>query len=306
MDIENNNTPTMADFENELDASFKKVEEGDILTGTVIAVTEEEVTLDLQSYTEGIIRTEDFSREPGFMVKDEVQAGDTVTATVIKTDNGQGSILLSKVKANDILAWQTLKQMKEDKTVLDVTVKGIVKSGVIAYVEGIRGFIPISKLSLEYVEDTTPYLNQTLQVQVFEVDENDKRLILSAKELLREKAGEERRKRISNVEIGLVTEGTVETIKPYGAFVNLGNGLSGLVHVSQISEKRIKSPDAVLNVGDVVKVKITAVKDGTISLSMKALNDTAASEIVEESYELPETEAATTSLGSLFSNIKLD
>lgn len=306
MDIENNNTPTMADFENELDASFKKVEEGDILTGTVIAVTEEEVTLDLQSYTEGIIRTEDFSREPGFMVKDEVQAGDTVTATVIKTDNGQGSILLSKVKANDILAWQTLKQMKEDKTVLDVTVKGIVKSGVIAYVEGIRGFIPISKLSLEYVEDTTPYLNQTLQVQVFEVDENDKRLILSAKELLREKAGEERRKRISNVEIGLVTEGTVETIKPYGAFVNLGNGLSGLVHVSQISEKRIKSPDAVLNVGDVVKVKITAVKDGKISLSMKALNDTVASEIVEESYELPETEAATTSLGSLFSNIKLD
>lgn len=306
MDIENNNTPTMADFENELDASFKKVEEGDILTGTVIAVTEEEVTLDLQSYTEGIIRTEDFSREPGFMVKDEVQAGDTVTATVIKTDNGQGSILLSKVKANDILAWQTLKQMKEDKTVLDVTVKGIVKSGVIAYVEGIRGFIPISKLSLEYVEDTTPYLNQTLQVQVFEVDENDKRLILSAKELLREKAGEERRKRISNVEIGLVTEGTVETIKPYGAFVNLGNGLSGLVHVSQISEKRIKSPDAVLNVGDVVKVKIIAVKDGKISLSMKALNDTAASEIVEESYELPETEAATTSLGSLFSNIKLD
>lgn len=296
----------MADFENELDASFKKVEEGDILTGTVIAVTEEEVTLDLQSYTEGIIRTEDFSREPGFMVKDEVQAGDTVTATVIKTDNGQGSILLSKVKANDILAWQTLKQMKEDKTVLDVTVKGIVKSGVIAYVEGIRGFIPISKLSLEYVEDTTPYLNQTLQVQVFEVDENDKRLILSAKELLREKAGEERRKRISNVEIGLVTEGTVETIKPYGAFVNLGNGLSGLVHVSQISEKRIKSPDAVLNVGDVVKVKIIAVKDGKISLSMKALNDTAASEIVEESYELPETEAATTSLGSLFSNIKLD
>ncbi|MCH1981532.1 S1 RNA-binding domain-containing protein [Ruminococcus sp. OA3] len=306
MDKENNNTPTMADFENELDASFKKVEEGDILTGTVIAVSEEEVTLDLQSYTEGIIRTEDFSREPGFMVKDEVQVGDTVTATVIKTDNGHGSILLSKVEANDVLAWQKLKQMKEDKTVLDVIVKGIVKSGVVAYVEGIRGFIPISKLSLEYIEDTTPYLNQPLQVQVFEVDENNRKLILSAKELLREKAGEERRRKISNVEIGLVTEGTVETIKPYGAFVNLGNGLSGLVHISQISEKRIKSPDAVLNVGDVVKVKITAVKDGKISLSMKALNDATATDIVEESYELPESESATTSLGSLFSNIKLD
>ena len=141
--------------------------------------------------------------------------------------------------------------------------------------------------------------------EVFDVEEEDNRLILSARELLREKAEEERRAKVSNVEVGLVTEGTVESLQPYGAFVNLGNGLSGLVHISQISEKRIKHPSAVLAVGDKVKVKVIAVKDGKLSLSMKALQDVAAQEIEEEVYELPETEEATTTLGSLFANIKL-
>ncbi len=297
--------PTMKDFEQELEASFKKLEEGDIITGTVIAVDEEEITLDLRYYTEGIIKVSDYSREPGFMVKEEVHVGDEVSATVIGRDNRRGSILLSRVEANDVLAWDKLNQLKEEGTVLQVTVKGIVNAGVIAYVEGIRGFIPASRLSLSYVEDVNEYLNKEIQVQVHDVVKEENRLILSARELLRAKAEEERRAKISNVEVGLVTEGTVESLQPYGAFVNLGNGLSGLVHISQISEKRIKHPSAVLAVGDKVKVKVIAVKDGKLSLSMKALQDVAAEEIVEETYELPKAEEATTTLGSLLANLKL-
>lgn len=296
---------SMADYEKELEASFKKVEEGDMMTGTVIAVDEEEITLDLRYYTEGIIKVTDYSREPGFLVKDEVHIGDEVTATVIGRDNRRGCILLSRVEANDLMAWDKLRQLKEDQTVLTVTVKGIVNAGVIAYVEGIRGFIPASKLALSYVEDLNDYLNKQIQVQVFDVIEEENRLILSAREILREKAEEERKAKVSNVQVGLVTEGTVESLQPYGAFIDLGNGLSGLVHISQISEKRIKHPSAVLAVGDKVKVKVIAVKDGKLSLSMKALQDVAAEEIVEETFELPETEAATTTLGSLFANIKL-
>lgn len=172
--------------------------------------------------------------------------------------------------------------------------------------EGIRGFIPASKLSLNYVEDLDEWLGKEIQVQVITVDEEDKKLVLSARELLRAKAEEDRKKKVSNVEVGLVTEGVVESLQTYGAFINLGNGLSGLVHISQISEKRIKHPSAVLAVGDKVKVKVIAVKDGKLSLSMKALNDVAAEEIEEETYELPETESVSTSLGSLFANIKLD
>ena len=296
---------TMDDYSAELEASFQKIEEGDILTGTVIAVDETEVTVDLRYYAEGIIKAEDYSHEPGFSLKNEVHVGDEVQATVIRTDDGQGNILLSKVEANDVLAWEKLKQYKEEGTVLDVTVKGIVNAGVIAYVEGIRGFIPASKLSLSYVEDLNTYLNQPIQVQVFDIDKEKKRLILSARELLRAKAEEEKKAKISNVEVGLVTEGTVESLQPYGAFVNLGEGISGLVHISQISEKRIKDPSVVLSVGDKVKVKVIAIKDGKISLSMKALNDVAAQEIEEEVYELPKTGEATTSLASLFANIKL-
>ena len=103
--------------------------------------------------------------------------------------------------------------------------------------EGVRGFIPASKLALNYVEDTEEYLNKPIQVQVLDVDKESKKLILSAKEILRAKAEEERKNKVSNLEIGLVTEGTVESLQPYGAFVNLGDGLSGLVHISQICEK---------------------------------------------------------------------
>lgn len=298
---------TMKDYEAELEASFKKIEEGDILTGTVISVDEKEVVLDLKYYAEGIIPAEDYSREPGFNIKEEVHPGDEVSATVVKKDDGHGNILLSKVEATDVLAWDKLKELKESGEILDVVVKGVVNGGVIAYVEGVRGFIPASKLALNYVEDTEAYLNKAIQVQVLDVEKEGSRLILSAKEILREKAEEERKNKVSNLQVGLVTEGTVESLQTYGAFVNLGNGLSGLVHISQICEKRIKKPSEVLAVGDKVKVKVIAIKDGKISLSIKEASDMMAKEIEEEVYEIPDAkEQATTSLGSLFANIKLD
>lgn len=297
---------TMKDYEKELEASFKKVQEGDILTGTVISVDEKEVVLDLRYYAEGIIPAEDYSREPGFNLKEDVHVGDEVSATVVRTDDGHGNILLSKVEATDVLAWDRLKEMKASGEVIDVVVKGVVNSGVVAYVEGIRGFIPASKLALSYVEDTNDYLNRHLQVQVIDVDEDSKKLILSAKELLREKAEEERKNKISNIQPGFVTEGKVESLQPYGAFVDLGNGLSGLVHISQICEKRIKKPSEVLTVGDTVKVKVISVKDGKLSLSIKEASDLMAKDVEEETFEIPDSgEQATTSLGSLFANIKL-
>lgn len=298
---------TMKDYEAELEASFKKVEEGDILTGTVISVDEKGVILDLKYYAEGIIPVENYSREPGFNIKESVQVGEEISATVVKRDDGHGNILLSKIEATDVLAWEKLQALKESKEVLDVVVKGIVNGGVIAYVEDVRGFIPASKLSLNYVEDTEEYLNKPIQVQVFDVDKEKNRLILSAREILREKAEEERKNKISNLEVGFVTEAVVESLQPYGVFVNLGNGLSGLVHISQICEKRIKKPSEVVSVGDKVKVKVIAIKDGKLSLSMKEASDVMAKEIEEEVFELPESgEQATTSLGSLFANIKLD
>ena len=295
------------EIEQELEASFKKIDEGDIITGTVVSVDETGVVLDLKYYTEGFIPAEEFSREPGFNMKEAVQPGEEIQATVLRKDDGQGNILLSRAEAAEGLAWDKLADLQKSGEALDVVVKGIVNGGAIAYVEGIRGFIPASKLALSYVEDTEEYLNKPLIVQVIDVDKAKKRLVLSAKELLREKADEDRRNKISNIEVGFVTEGTVESLQPYGAFVDLGNGISGLVHISQICEKRIKKPSEAVNVGDKVKVKVIAIKDGKLSLSIKEASDLMAKEVEEEIFELPESdEEATTSLGSLFANIKLD
>ena len=298
---------TMADYSAELEASFRKINAGDIMEGTVIGISETEITLDLGYYTDGIVRLEDITDDPAFSIKNDIEMGQLVSATVIKRDDGAGHILMSMKEASAVLAWDKLKTLMESQENVTVKVTDVTKGGVVAFLEGVRGFIPASKISLEYVEEAEleNYLHQTLEVRVINVDEENKRLVLSAREILKEAADAERVKKISNVEVGLVTEGVVETLKPYGAFVNLGNGLSGLLHISQICNNRIKHPGVVLKEGQIVKVKITEIKDGKISLSMKALEDVAAKEIEEEVFEIPEAEAVTTSLGSLLAGFKL-
>lgn len=208
-------------------------------------------------------------------------------------------------QGDDFPVWDKLRQFKEDKTVLDVTVEGVVKSGVIAYIDGIRGFIPASKLSLSYVENLEDFLKKEIQVQVIDADEETKHLVLSARDVLRDKERAKKAERISQIQVGTVMEGKVESLQSYGAFIDLGDGMSGLVHVSQISDKRIKHPSAVLAVGDPVTVKVIAIKDGKLSLSMKALMEPAAEEVPEEHVEIPKSEAIGTTLGDLFKNLKL-
>ena len=207
---------------------------------------------------------------------------------------------------DDANPWNIIADYLEKKTVLPVKIEGIVNGGVIAIVEGIRGFIPASQLSLSYVENLEEYLLKDIEVQVIEADQSENRLILSARNLLKEKARKEKEALVNSVEIGSVMTGTVETIQNYGAFVKLENGLSGLVHVSQISDKRIKTPAAVLEVGQEVNVKVIGIKEGKISLSIKALIEKEKEEEeVAAKVEIPKAENIGTSLGDLFKNIKL-
>ncbi len=205
---------------------------------------------------------------------------------------------------DDANPWNRVIDYMEKKTILPVKVEGVVNGGVIAMVEGLRGFIPASKLSLSYIEDLETYLLKDIEVRVVDVDQANNRLVLSAREILKEQEKKALEEKIANVKIGSVMNGTVETLQNYGAFVKLENGLSGLVHVSQISNKRIKMPSDVLNTGDTVQVKIIGLKDGKISLSMKALEKV--EEEVVEKVEIPKSENIGTSLGDLFKNIKLD
>ncbi len=292
---------TMNDFKDEIERSFRKVKEGDILEGVVIDISDTEITLDLKYYTQGIIKVSDMSDDPKFSVHRDVKIGDEISATVISTDDGNGNILLSKKEANHVLAWDKLKELLDSESYIDVKVSEAVKSGCVAYLEGIRGFIPASKLDLQYVEeDKIPdYVGKTLKVKLITVDPENEKLVMSAREYLKEQADKQRAEMISNVEVGLVTEGVVESLQNYGAFVNLGNGMTGLVHISQICNQRIAHPSSVLKVGQKVKVKVTAIKDGKLSLSMKALEEIAATEITEEKIEYTSDGEATTSLADM-------
>ena len=207
---------------------------------------------------------------------------------------------------DDANPWNIVKDYLEKGTVLHVTIEGIVNGGAIAMVEGIRGFIPASRLSLSYIEDLESYLLKEVDVKVIEADQAQGRLILSAREILREQEKKAKEELLASVKVGSVLKGKVESLQTYGAFIRLENGLSGLVHISQISTQRIKSPDQVLKGGYEVDVKVIGIKEGKISLSIKALMEEKESEEEpEEKIELPKSEAIGTSLGDLFKNLKL-
>ena len=313
LDLNNNEEikeiiPSMDDFKDELNSSFRSVNEGDLITGTVIGVTDTEVMVDLGYYAEGIIKLAELSNDPSFSIKADISVGESVTALVIGEDDGEGNVLLSLKQAHDVLSWEKLKEAMDNETIYSCKIKDVVNSGVVTYVEGIRAFIPASQLALSYVEDLEPYRGKTVNAVIITVDEDKKKLVLSAKQVARQRAEQEHNMKVSSLQVGLVTSGIVEKIVPYGAFVKIGDDLSGLVHISQICGRHLKSPKEVLSEGEEVTVKIIGVKDGKISLSIKAVAEK--EDIVEDIEEAPieykEEETASTSLGALLSNFKFD
>jgi small subunit ribosomal protein S1 len=299
--------PSMDEFKDEIARSFKKINEGDILTGTVIGISEAEVILDLGYYTEGIIKLEELSNDPGFSIKADVKLGEELSGTVLREDDGHGNILLSRKRADDILAWDHLKEAMTGKKICRVKISQTVNAGVVTYLYGVRAFIPASQLTTTYVEDLDAWVGKELDVVVITADQEDMKLVLSGKEVERDRDLKDKKSKISRLQVGIVTTGTVEKIAPYGAFVNIGEGLSGLLHISQICDKRIKSPSEVIKEGETVTVKIIEVKEGKISLSMKAVEDKEdVIEDVEEAQAAYSTgEEATTGLAALLKNFKL-
>lgn len=305
-EINTQNQETMADYEEQINASFKRFREGDRVTGTVVSVEEEEVLLDLNTFSQGVIPAGEYSDDPAFHAMDEIRTGDTLSAIVLDSDDGQGRVLLSLKEAREDESWKKMEEALENRTIFSVKVLTSVNAGVVAYLEGIRGFIPASQLALEYVEDVDQFVGETLDVVVITVDPEKKKLVLSAKEVAKEKAAKEHEKKLNALQKGFVTEGVIERIEPYGCFVNIGDDLSGLVHISQICNKFLKSPNEVVKLGQTVKVKVLDVNEGKIRLSMKEAEDIAP-EVQEEEESIEyHDEDATTSLAGLLAGIKLE
>ncbi|MGN0482833.1 MAG: 30S ribosomal protein S1 [Lachnospiraceae bacterium] len=303
------NAESMEDFKDELEASFRKIKVGDLLSGTVIDVNENGVTLDLKYFAPGIIPANEFSDAPDFSVLDAVKIGEELEATVISTDDGDGNLLLSRKDATKQLAWEKLQGDFIEQRTLELKVQGIVSGGIIVYPEGIRGFIPASQLGLSYVQDLNEWLGKTVRARIITLDPSANKLVLSNRVIEKEAQEDARNHQISMLIPGSILEGTVDSLMPYGAFIDLGNGLSGLVHISQISEKRIQKPGEVLSIGQKVKVKLLNTNNGKISLSIRALEeemvDTSTENAFADAKPYLSEEHAGTNLGDLLSKFKL-
>ncbi|MGN0437193.1 MAG: S1 RNA-binding domain-containing protein [Lachnospiraceae bacterium] len=299
---------TMADFEEELKSSFRVIKAGDIVTGMIVDINDEEVTLDLGYFAPGVIPMSELSDDPDFSAMKQLKIGESVSAVVLQSDDGRGNVELSLKDATKVTAWEHVRELLEQQKTVTVKVKESVNSGVVAYLEGLRGFIPSSQLALAFVENTEEYIGKTLEVKVITADENAGKLVLSAKAVLKDQEEETNRAKTAMIIPGSIFEGTVESLKDYGAFVQMDNGLTGLVHISKISMKRIKKPSEVLSVGQKVKVKVLEVKDGKISLSIKDVEMNTSdivTDVIEE-FDYKEEEIPNNPFAALLAGIKVD
>ena len=176
---------------------------------------------------------------------------------------------------------------------------------MVTTLEEVRAFIPASQLSTEYVEKLEDWQGKYVECIIITVDPEKKRLVLSGREVEREKKEAEKKARMEQFKAGDVVEGTVDSIKPYGAFVKLADGVDGLLHISQISTQRIKHPGAVLTEGQTVKVKILSMENGKLSLSMRVLSEQTAEREEHETFDYKETGSVSTGLGDLLKGLKL-
>ena len=277
---------TMDDLMEDIDKSLRLPRSGEIVTGKVHQVNEKEVIVNLGCKKDGILPITEVSLEEGQTLADVFKAEDEIQAKVIKTDDVDGGILLSKKKLEISANWNDIVKALEDKTNLEVKVTRTVNGGVIAEYKEVSGFIPLSQLSDHYVENAEEFVGQTMEVKVSRVDQRRNRAVFSHKLFL----VEEKEKLIAEIweklNEGDVVEGTVMRFTDYGAFVDIG-GIDGLLHISEISWGKLKHPQEVLSIGQKINVKVLSMnaEKGKISLGLKQ-NTPEPWTVIDEKYEV--------------------
>ena len=285
MTLENNEL-NMNDLMDEIEKSLRLPRGGEIVTGKVHQVTDKEVIVNLGCKKDGILPISEVSLEEGQTLSDAFKVDDEIQAKVIKTDDGDGGILLSKKKLEISANWDEIVKALEDKTVLEVKVTRPVNGGVIAEYKEVSGFIPLSQLSDHYVENAEEFVGQTMEVRVSRVDQRRNRAVFSHKLFLNEEKDKLVAEIWENLNVGDVVEGTVMRFTDYGAFVDIG-GIDGLLHISEISWGRLKHPQEVLSIGQKINVKVLSMnaEKGKISLGLKQ-NQPEPWSVIDENYQV--------------------
>ncbi|SEN27466.1 30S ribosomal protein S1 [Lihuaxuella thermophila] len=242
---------------------------GDVVKGKVVQVENNQALVDVGYKTEAILPVSELSSLHIAQVSDVLSVGDEVEVKVIRLNDEEEKLIVSKKAVDAEKAWKELQHKYETGETLTATVADVVKGGLVVDV-GVRGFIPASHVELHFVEDFSDYKGKELTLKVIEIDPEKNKLILSRKAVLEEEANRKKEETLASLEAGQVLEGTVQRLTDFGAFVDIG-GVDGLVHVSELAWHRVGHPSEVLTEGDHVKVKVLKVdrENERISLSLK-------------------------------------
>lgn len=262
------------DFASALDASFKKIYTGQRVKGYITAVNNTEATVDIGTKQTGYIALSELTDDPTLKVSDVVKVGDEVDLIVIKINDAEGIVNLSKKKVDAMVGFDKLVKAKEEDAVLEGTVTNVVKGGVIVITEGTRVFIPASQATARRDEKLENLLKKTVKFKIIEINEQKFKAVGSIKAVLNAEKDAAKAKFWETVQVGDKFKGEVKSITNYGAFVDLG-GIDGMVHISELSWNRIKHPSEVVKVGDVIEVFVKELdrESGRISLGYKKDED---------------------------------
>lgn len=274
MTEENKDVKAMNEVMGDIESSMELIRKGEVVKGKIISVTDTEAIVNIGYMSDGILPKIEVSEKEEVSLKDILNEGEEIYVYILDMNNGEGNVLLSKKLADKIKAWDELEKSFEKGLEIETIVDEVVKGGVVSYINGVRAFIPASQLSLYYVEDLKTFLGKTLIVKVIELDREKERVILSRKEIEKVEGEAKKEELLNSIKPGEKINGIVSRIAKFGAFVDLG-GVDGLIHVSQLSWKRVSNPADIVSVGDKVEVNVLSVdkENNRISLSLKDANE---------------------------------
>ncbi|NLX64549.1 MAG: bifunctional 4-hydroxy-3-methylbut-2-enyl diphosphate reductase/30S ribosomal protein S1 [Clostridiaceae bacterium] len=260
-------------FSEALEMTLTDLKANEIVKGKIIGYNNNDIFVDLGYKADGIIPMEEFLDDPDFDPEKDLKPGDEIEAMVVKINDGEGNVLLSKKKVDSIRGFELVQEAFKNKTPIDVIIKEIVKGGAVADYKGIRVFIPASQISDRFVKDLEPFKGKKVKVVITEMA-NKRRVVGSCRAIIEAEKEAKSEAFWNDVEIGKEYTGTVKSITNFGVFVDLG-GVDGLIHVSELSWKKIDDPSSIMKVGDVVKVRVIGFdkEKQKVSLSYRKMED---------------------------------
>lgn len=257
-------------FKDMLDKTFVSLHTGKVVRGEVVRVTPSEVIVDLGYKSDGIISKNEFSDDQSACLTEKTRPGDIFDVYVLRVNDGDGNVLVSKRRVDNQVNYRELEEACTNKTTLPGKITDLVKGGMIANILGCRAFVPASQISGRFEQNLESFVGREFNFNILEFDRGKRRIIAGRKELALQEAKKKREEVFGRINVGEYIRGTVSRLVDFGAFVDLG-GVDGLVHVSEVSWKRVRKPSDVLTLGQEVNVLVIAVdpERGKISLTLR-------------------------------------